>query len=81
MTRIATQNADDWSALYRANRPALLAVLDGFIGRLAEFRAALAAEDVAGMKRFIEEGTAAKKAELARRSVVIPRGDEPFRRH
>lgn len=81
MTRIATQNADDWSALYRANRPALLAVLDGFIGRLAEFRAALAAEDVAGMKRFIEEGTAAKKAELARRQVVIPRGDEPFRRH
>ena len=80
MTRIATQNADDWSALYHANRPALLTVLDGFIGRLAEFRTALAAGDVAGMKRYIDEGTAAKKAELAQRKAYVPRGDEPFRK-
>ncbi len=56
MTRIASQNANDWSALYHANRTALLEVLDGFQARLSEFRAALAAEDVADMKRIIVEG-------------------------
>ena len=80
MTRIATQNADDWSALYRGNKAALLEVLDGFIGRLSDFRDALADDDIAEMKRFIDEGTAAKKAELARRKITIPRGDEPFRK-
>ena len=55
-------------------------MLDGFIGRLAEFRTALAAGDVAGMKRYIDEGTAAKKAELAQRKAYVPRGDEPFRK-
>ncbi len=56
MTRIATQNASDWSALYAANRTALLEVLDGLQARLGEFRAALAADDVAAMKRIIVEG-------------------------
>lgn len=79
MTRIATQNADDWSSLYHANQSALLTVLDGFIGRLSEFRDKLAADDIDGMKRSICEGTVAKKAELAKRKDIIPRGDEPFR--
>ncbi len=56
MTRIASQNAADWSALYLANRTALLEVLDGLQTRLGEFRAALAAGDVAVMKRIIVEG-------------------------
>ena len=64
MTRIATQNADDWSALYMADRDSLLAVLDRFVARLGEFRAALAARDGAGMKRIIEEGTEAKLREI-----------------
>ncbi|MGN0854819.1 MAG: prephenate dehydrogenase [Kiritimatiellia bacterium] len=81
MTRIATQNADDWSALYQANQKALLTVLDGFLARMAEFRDALAAADIEGMKKFIRAGTEAKKAELARRKVPAPpRGDEPYRR-
>lgn len=80
MTRIATQNADDWSSLYHSNHDALMTVLDGFIERMTEFREALAVNDIEGMKRFIDEGTAAKKAELAKRKTYIPRGDEPFRR-
>lgn len=80
MTRIATQNADDWSALYHSNQKALLTVLDGFIARMAEFRDALAAADIEGMKKFIVAGTEAKQAELARRKTILPRGDEPYRK-
>ena len=80
MTRIATQNADDWSSLYHTNKAALMTVLDGFIARMSDFRSALASEDIDTMKRYIDEGTAAKKAELAKRKTYIPRGDEPFRK-
>lgn len=68
MTRIATQNASDWSALYLSDRDALLATLDRFIARLGEFRGALAASDAASIRRIIEEGTAAKLRELAHTS-------------
>ena len=81
MTRIATQNEDDWSSLYHSNKKALLTVLDGFIDRMVEFRAALADNDIEGMKKFIVAGTVAKKAELAKRKAYVPRGDEPFRRN
>lgn len=64
MTRIATQNSDIWSSLYLSNHDSLLEVLDGFITRMSDFRAALAAKDIAAMKRMIDEGTAAKKREL-----------------
>ncbi len=70
MTRIATQNADDWSALYLANRTALLDVVDGFIARLAEFRGALAASDADAMKELIRIGGDAKKRELAARETT-----------
>ena len=60
MTRIATQNENDWSALYLANRASLVPVLDRFIARMAEFRDAAAAGDVDAMKRMIVEGTLAK---------------------
>ena len=65
MTRVATQNADIWSALYASNRDALVPVLDRFIARLSDFRAALATDNVTAMKQMIDEGTAAKKHELA----------------
>ena len=79
MTRIATQNANDWCALYESNRGALLAVLDGFIARMDEFRQALAGGDSSSIKRFIAEGTAAKQEELSRRQISVRRGDEPYR--
>jgi len=72
MTRIATQDADIWSALFLADRTALLETLDGFIARLGEFRTALADRDVARMKAIIAEGTRAKRQELLDRQ----RGDE-----
>ena len=72
MTRIATQNAADWSALYAANRDALLAVLDGFAARFADLRDAIARGDRAAVCRLIEEGAAAKRQELSTRT----RGDE-----
>lgn len=67
MTRTATQNSDIWSSLYLSNRDALLPVVDRFIARLGEFRAALAAKDDAAMKAMIDEGTSAKTRELASR--------------
>ena len=60
MTRIATQNADIWSALYASNRDALVPVLDRFIVRLSEFRDALAAGNVTAVKAMIDEGAVAK---------------------
>lgn len=67
MTRTATQNSDIWSSLYLSNHDSLLPVVDRFIARLEEFRAALAAKDVAALKTMIDEGTQAKTRELALR--------------
>lgn len=67
MTRTATQNADIWSSLYLSNHDSLLPVVDRFIARLTEFRTALAAKDAETMKAMIDEGTNAKKRELALR--------------
>jgi len=78
MTRIATQDAAVWSALYAENRDALVPVLDGFLARVRELREAIAADDGESVRRFIEEGAKAKRAELLARR----RGDEDatFRR-
>ena len=67
MTRVATQNADDWSSLYLSDREPLLEVLDGFISRLQDFRSALADRDRDRMKRYIIEGTNAKRSEIEAR--------------
>ncbi|MGN0847142.1 MAG: prephenate dehydrogenase [Kiritimatiellia bacterium] len=72
MTRIATQNASDWSALYSENRAALVGVLDGFLARFRELRDAIAADDGESVRRQIEEGARAKRQELLDRR----RGDE-----
>lgn len=72
MTRIATQNASDWSSLYADNRDALVNVLDGFIERFRELRNAIAECDSDSVKRQIEEGSRAKLQELQERA----RGDE-----
>lgn len=63
MTRIATQNDADWSALYSANRDCLVEVLDGFLARFTELRDAIAADDTGSVRRQIVEGTLAKQQE------------------
>ena len=68
MSRIATVDPDTWASLYLSDREALLRVLDGFIGRLGRFRAALDARDADALKSFIAAGAAAKRAELASRA-------------
>ena len=65
MTRIATQNESDWCSLYLSDRKALVATLDRFAARFAEFRDAVAAGDESAIKRMIVEGTEAKRRELA----------------
>ena len=66
MSRIATVDPETWASLYLSDRMALLRVLDGFIGRLGDFRAALEGGDVGAIRRFIAAGAAAKRAELAK---------------
>lgn len=69
MTRIATQNEDDWSRLYLGNKDALVKVLDGFIARMSEMRGAIESGDARKLRRMIRQGTKAKRIELARRKV------------
>lgn len=66
MSRIASVDPETWASLYLADREALLAALDGFVGRLGEFRWALKTRDAAGLRSFVAAGAAAKRAELAR---------------
>lgn len=63
MTRIATQDAEIWSALYLANAASLLPVLDRFMARLGDFRRALDEGDRDALCRIISEGAAAKRNE------------------
>ena len=67
MSRIATVDPETWASLYLSDRDALLRVLDGFIGRLGDFRAALDRRDADALKGFIAAGAAAKRAELSAR--------------
>ena len=67
MTRIATQNADDWSNLYLANKDMLVKILDGFISRMSQMRDAVKRGDCEALKAMIVEGTKAKTRELESR--------------
>ena len=60
MVRVGAPDPQLWSELFADNREALLPVLDRFLGRLQDFRAALAADDRPALARQIEEGVAAK---------------------
>jgi len=67
MTRIATMDPRTWASLFLSDRDSLIDVLDGFISRLGQFRAALAGSDRAALETLIAIGADAKRAELAAR--------------
>ena len=71
MSRIATIDPETWAALYLADRPALLRVLDDFLGRLSTFRAALDARDESALKAFIADGAEAKRRERERAREIL----------
>jgi prephenate dehydrogenase len=62
MVRVGAPDPDIWTELFFANRTPLLAVLERYIGRLGEFREALAAGDRDRMHRSLEASVAAKSA-------------------
>ncbi len=55
-TRIAAGDPDLWAAIFLANRDAVLTAADQFAARMTEFRSLLAAEDRAGLVRWLAEG-------------------------
>ena len=61
MTRIATQDPAIWSELFRENSKALVEVIDRFVARICEFRAALAADDRSAIAEIIKSGAEAKR--------------------
>lgn len=64
MTRIATADPETWASLYLSNREALLDAVDGFLGRVGAFRAALERRDADAIKAFVAAGADAKRREL-----------------
>ena len=62
MVRVGAPDPDIWTELFFANRTPLLAVLERYIGRLGEFREALATGDRDRMHRSLEASVAAKSA-------------------
>ena len=60
MARVGAPDPDVWTELFMLNRTALLPVLERYIARLDDFRAALADGDRTRLHRALEEGVAAK---------------------
>lgn len=60
MVRVGAPDPDTWTELFFANRDALLPVLERYVGRLEDFRDALASGDRARLHRALEDGVAAK---------------------
>ncbi|MBQ6137434.1 MAG: prephenate dehydrogenase [Kiritimatiellae bacterium] len=60
MVRVGAPDPDTWTELFFSNTEALLPVLDRFIGRMRDFRDALAAGDRARLHAALVEGVAAK---------------------
>jgi prephenate dehydrogenase len=62
VTRIAAGDPRLWTAIFEANRDAVLAAVDSFAGRLAEFRKLLEAGDQAGLVNWLTEGKQVRDA-------------------
>ncbi len=56
LTRVAWLNPDMWTELFLENRDCLLSELDVLMESLGQYRAALAAEDAAELRRLLAEG-------------------------
>ena len=56
LTRVAWLNPDMWTELFLENRDCLLSELDVLMENLGQYRAALAAEDAAELRRLLAEG-------------------------
>lgn len=61
-TRIAAGDPDLWAAIFAANRDAVLAAVDAFTGRMAEFREALAAGDREKLAKWLGDGKRVRDA-------------------
>ncbi|MBX9583585.1 MAG: prephenate dehydrogenase/arogenate dehydrogenase family protein [Gemmataceae bacterium] len=62
VTRIAGGSPDLWVPIFRANREAVLAALDRFTDRLAEFRRLLEAGDGDGLARWLADAKQVRDA-------------------
>jgi prephenate dehydrogenase len=62
VTRIAAGDPALWTAIFLANRGAVLAALAGFTERLGEFRKLLEAGDGAGLVRWLHEAKQVRDA-------------------
>ena len=56
MIRVGAPSPALWSELFASNREALLPILDRFIARLSDFRAAIANDDRPALVRQLAEG-------------------------
>jgi prephenate dehydrogenase len=61
LTRVAQLDANMWTELFMGNRDFLLQELDSFIEALSLYRNALNAQNAAGLKELLEEGSRIKK--------------------
>ena len=60
-TRLALSDHEMWLAIARLNRGAILRAMDGFSSLWSELRAAIAANDEAGLRRLLQEARACKE--------------------
>jgi prephenate dehydrogenase len=61
-TRIAAGDPELWAAIFEANREAVLQAVDQFEERMSLFRSLLAANDRAGLTRWLAEGKRVRDA-------------------
>lgn len=61
-TRIAAGDPDLWAAIFQANQAAVLTALDRYADRMTQFRQLLAADDRAGLVRWLADGKRVRDA-------------------
>ncbi len=61
MVRVGAPDPDIWTELFLLNKEALVPVLDRYIARLVDFRAAISAANAPRLHAQLEEGVEAKK--------------------